>query len=150
MNELAKVAEGNDVGELLLRAWQTPAKSSGTSIHHPKRLELVTGLEPIELDMDWVWVAEKNGQQVCSLVVANCHGIAFLLRLISLPDAPPSMILRLLRKASEECRERGLKGFVSMFDMTGAVEKKLWRIAKRLGAVQIGKVHILAMSWRMM
>lgn len=138
------------IGELLLRAWQAPAKTERVRVCHPKSLDLVTGLEPLELDMDWVWVLEKDRKQICAIVVANCHSVAFLLRLVSLPEALPSMVLRLLRTASAECRERGLKGFATMFDLTQPVERKLWNIAKRLGAVQVGKVHVLAMGWRMM
>lgn len=148
MNELAKVSEGNDVGELLLRVWQAPKKSS-IRVYHPKCLDLVTGLEPLELDMDWVWVAEKDGQQICAIVVGNFHKVAFLMRMVAVPDAPPSAVLRLLREAGEECQKRGLLGFVVMFELTHPVEKKLWKIAKRFGAIQIGKVHTLAMGWRL-
>jgi hypothetical protein len=137
------------IGETLLKAFAKPRPVSKVRIRHPEKLDIITGLEPMELDMDWVWVAEQQGKQIAVMVAANFHGMAFMLRLIALPEAPPSTVLHLLREASKEAQKRGTKGFASMFDLTVPVERRMWTLAKKMGAVQIGKVHILAMGWRL-
>ena len=137
------------IGETLLKAFAKPRPVTKVRIRHPEKLDIITGLEPMELDMDWVWVAEQQGKQIAVMVAANFHGMAFMLRLIALPEAPPSMVLHLLREASKEAQKRGTKGFASMFDLTVPVERRMWTLAKKMGAVQIGKVHILAMGWRL-
>ena len=137
------------IGETLLKAFAKPRPVSKVRIRNPEKLDIITGLEPMELDMDWVWVAEQQGKQIAVMVAANFHGMAFMLRLIALPEAPPSTVLHLLREASKEAQKRGTKGFASMFDLTVPVERRMWTLAKKMGAVQIGKVHILAMGWRL-
>ena len=137
------------IGETLLKAYAKPRPVSKIRICHPQKLDIITGLEPIELDMDWVWVAEHEGKQVAAVVAANFHGIAYCVRLVAIPDAPPTAVRQLLRGASRDARARGTKGFAVMFDITNPTERKLWQLAKRMGAIRIGKVHLLARGWRL-
>jgi hypothetical protein len=69
--------------------------------HIPQALKEGENWQVLDLDPDWVWVSHGPGGAVVGiLIAAPCHGLVFVWRLMMLPSAPPTALLRLLRSFS--------------------------------------------------
>lgn len=127
--------------------------SEGASIivRHPAPGEFsgagVTGFEKLAVDPDWAWIAERDGQRLAVLLVAACHGAAMPLRLVAEPSAGPGCLRAIVRQATKECRDRGLKGFFLCFDPAAKCGPKLARLAARIAAGRSIVLEPRAVGW---
>ena len=86
---------------------------------------------------EWIWVAEREGKIVASLVVAPAHIVAILLRLSSTDDAEPMDVRVLLVNAIKDIKDRGFEGYVTWLNPDAGVEKKLHDIIMAGGGIQL-------------
>jgi Acetyltransferase (GNAT) domain len=101
-----------------------------------------TGLGPLQLDPEWVWVAEYEDQIVAVLVGSEAHGMLLLWRMVSVPEAPKTAILVLLRRVMADARDRGLNFYATFLhaekeERLTAMQNKL---AKLMAHTQAGSV----------
>ena len=89
---------------------------------------------PLDIDPKWLWLVKEDDEVVGLLLAANCHGLALILRIKTVADAPQNTVLRLLRRFIRDIRERGCLGYVSYLDVMKPEEAALSRIAYRAGA----------------
>ena len=90
-------------------------------------------IDVLQLDPEWVWVAERDGQVIGFIVAADCHKVVHVLRATIDPAAPRASLLIMLRQFFADCRTRGAIGFFSYFNMDRADERQLARIVSRIG-----------------
>jgi len=89
----------------------------------------------LDIDPNWMWVSYDQEERVVGFLLAcNCHGLVLLWRLKMLPSAPPTALLRLLRRFIRDIRRRGALGYMVMLDATRPEELELAKIAFRAGA----------------
>lgn len=106
-------------------------------------LPIKTGMEPLELDHEWVWVAEddRTGVVVGVLILAPCHGSIFVVRVVAGPDAPVTWLRRILTHAGRAVLERGYKVAFTYFNLDRPNEMRLAKlmmghgVPERRGAV---------------
>jgi len=91
----------------------------------PPRLK--TGFEATQMP-EWIWIAERDGKPVGSLITAPAHIIIILLRLCMTEDAQPTDVRALLLRAIRESKIRGYKGYLSYLDPELPHEKALMSI----------------------
>ena len=95
-------------------------------IRHPRHGDVLpVPLEFQDFDPDWVWLM---GNAV--LIVGGFHGIIMPLRLIKFGEMPALWAHRILRHAFKECKERGYKHFMILFNDTKE-EQQLLQITHR-------------------
>lgn len=86
----------------------------------------------LDIDPDWMWLAwDSEGHVVGFLLACNCHGLAVIWRVRTLPSAPVTALLRLFRTFIKDIRRRGCLGYVAMVDLERPEEQALARIAFR-------------------
>lgn len=92
----------------------------------------------VELDPDWVWVAEVDDVIVGALLGTPAHGIFLMLRIIGLPEAPKFWALGILRRSLEDAAQRGFRSYICFLGNSSIEDIKLCRLAARCGAVGAG------------
>lgn len=95
------------------------------------------------LDPDWVWVLESDYGICAACVGAPMHGVLFLARIASTPDAPPMWPRLLLEAVFEDAKERGLEGMWTILDASRKEERRLGTILTRAGGNVIPGLHYL-------
>jgi hypothetical protein len=98
---------------------------------------LKTGFEGGKCDPLWIWVVERDGKIVASLITAPAHIVVILLRLLATPDAHPLDVRALLLKATVDIKERGYNGYMVWADPTRDTEKALIEIVKASGGFEL-------------
>jgi hypothetical protein len=100
----------------------------------------------LDIDPDWMWVAYDDDENIVGFLIAcNCHGLAMIWRLRMLKSAPPTSLLKLLRRFIKDVRRRGCVGYMAMLDLTRPEEQALARIAFRAKALYApGCVSVIA------
>lgn len=88
-------------------------------------------------DTSWIWVVEREGQIVASLIACPAHIVVILLRLVATPDAHPLDVRALLLKATLDIKERGYNGYMVWADPNRQNEKSLIDIVIASGGVQL-------------
>ena len=101
--------------------------------------ELRSGFESARLDRDWVWVFDDGGIKAV-LVVAPAHGVCHVMRVCATHDAPKTAILRLLREARLEARDRGYVGIIVFLEASTKADMKLARIAEKFGLKALPRI----------
>ncbi len=96
------------------------------------------------LDTEWVWVLESCGEMKGVLVAAPCHGTAFIWRVAVDKGVEPWSIGKLLRRFLADCRSRGLRGYLTIVDVSVPVQAQLQHIVERAGGKTIGDFKLLA------
>lgn len=102
---------------------------------HPEGF--ATGYENMPIDREWVWVAEQNGKIVGILLVGACHGMVYVMRLVTLKGTNPVVIRVLLDKSRKDCADRGFKGYFFHVDPTMKMDRKILRHCKKDGGIQM-------------
>jgi hypothetical protein len=104
---------------------------------------LKTGFEEgSATDPQWIWVVEREGKIVASLIAAPAHIVVILLRLLAAPEAHPFDVRALLLCAIAEMKERGYKGFMTWADPTRPTEKALIDLVIANDGVQLPNVQV--------
>lgn len=105
------------------------------------------GLEPLVLDNEWVWVAEKDGQIVGLLIAAPCHHSVFLIRLVAAHNAPHTWVRSILRGVAKDCLRRGYFVAFTYFNLEDGTEARLAKLLWRRG--KEGRKSIVASRYAM-
>jgi hypothetical protein len=99
---------------------------------------LKTGFEAGKCtDASWIWVVEREGKIVASLIAAPAHIVVILLRLMATPDAYPLDVRALLLKSTADIKARGYNGYMVWADPTRPPEKALIDIVKSAGGFEL-------------
>ena len=98
---------------------------------------LGTGFEGMQVDRDWAWVAESNGEIVGILLAGSCHGLIYLMRICTQKGSSPMVVRALLEKMRKDCAARGFKGYFFHLDPTMPMDRKLLRACRRFGGIQL-------------
>lgn len=101
--------------------------------HHRTPESLRPGMNFPKLDPRWAWGAYVAGECVAVLLAADVHGVVFFLKLNALENVEGAVIVKLLREATKQLRERGYSSFITFLDASKAKELKLARIVQRFG-----------------
>lgn len=96
------------------------------------------------LDPVWTWIVEDNGNIMAVLISAPGPGIAILLRIMSLPSSPLSVIVALLRKSLTDMHKRGYHAYLVCLDKDRPLEAKLARIAIKSGGLVLAKGTLIS------
>lgn len=105
------------------------------------------GVDLLELDPEWVWIAEQRGEPVGFLVGGNLHGLLVLMRIIVSPESDcPTIPLLLLRRALRVAKQRGCVGWITILSDESVAEVKLMRIAMRHNDLLIPHRGVWAMG----
>ncbi|PWT72280.1 MAG: hypothetical protein C5B60_09775 [Chloroflexi bacterium] len=113
--------------------------------------ELMVGLEAYQIVEDWQWLVFHEGRIVAQVLTAPMHGVLLLLRMMSLPEAPPTWLVLALRRIMADARARGLFGCAILLSDNKPNEVKLMRITQRAGGVMLpvsGVVAVGSTEWR--
>lgn len=97
--------------------------------------ELMSGLEVFYIVEEWQWVVEYEGKIVAQILTAPLHGLLLLLRMISLPEAPPLWLVLALRRILADAKARGLFGYLILLEDVRPNEVKMMRLAQRGGGM---------------
>lgn len=97
--------------------------------------ELMNGIEAFYIVEEWQWVVEYEGKIVAQVLTAPAHGLLILLRIMSLPEAPPSWPVLALRRILADARERGLIGYLTLLEDARPNETRLMRLVQRSGGM---------------
>lgn len=103
--------------------------------------------EQWEFDLEWVWIAEKDGEQIGCILGAPCHGVAYMIMVKSIKEHD-WVVGPLLRRFFKDCMGRGFKGYMVHFNRDNPGQYKLKRIAEKAGAV-ILPYRIIAAAGRL-
>lgn len=110
---------------------------TATLVRHPYVGEvppaLMAGFEAWKIDTDWQWVLVYDGKVVAQLLTSNMHGMLYMIRISSLPEAPKGWALRLFRAVIREVRDRGLIGYMVLLCDDTKAQLRLMRIVQRHG-----------------
>ena len=91
---------------------------------------------PSHLTMkEWIWVAysSTNDQPVALIAACPMHGLAFLVRMSAIDDAPRSVFVGLLRKILADCLSRGYTRYAVCLSGERDVERQLASIVVKAG-----------------
>ena len=91
-----------------------------------------------QVDHNWHWLIEHNGEVIAQILASNCHGMLLILRMTRIPVTtfiPPTWAMLALRRVLRDAKERGCLGFMVMLEDRHPVEAKLMRIAQKAGAI---------------
>jgi hypothetical protein len=100
--------------------------------------QLRTGFESGKCtDPAWIWVVERDGRIVASLIACPAHIVVILLRIVATPDAHPLDVRALLLKATLDIKARGYNGYMVWADPNRQNEKSLIDIVLASGGVQL-------------
>ena len=97
-----------------------------------------------KLDREWIWVLESAGEIKGVLVASNFHGLAFLWRLKVLPGVDNFGALKLLKRFRRDCKKRGVKGYITLADLSTDTGRRLKAIVERCGGKDYGTISILS------
>jgi hypothetical protein len=104
---------------------------------------LKTGFESGKAtDASWIWVVERDGKIVASLIAAPAHIVVILLRLLATPDAHPLDVRALLLTVMAAIKERGYVGYLVWADPTRESEKTLIDIIEAAGGGKYPKMQV--------
>jgi hypothetical protein len=104
--------------------------------------QLKSGFEGGMCDPSWIWVVERDGKIVASLIAAPAHIVVILLRLLATPDAHPFDVRALLLAVTSEIKARGYNGYMVWADPTRETEKSLIDIVVATGGVQLPNTQV--------
>ena len=99
-----------------------------------------------KIDPNWIWILESQGEIRGILVASDCHGCAFVWRLVVSPGMGNVAVIRLLRRFAMDIRERGLKGYLTLLSAENDTETRLKGIVEKLGGKSGGQFTLMA-SW---
>ena len=106
-------------------------------VRHPYRdevpPELMRGFEAFRVDPEWQWVLVHDGRVVAQLLAANMHGVAYLMRLSALREAPQGWAVRLFRQMLRDAKAAGMLGYMVLLTDGTKAERRLMRIVQRHG-----------------
>ena len=105
-------------------------------------LEIQTGFEKGMCDPNWIWVVERDGRIVASLIAAPAHIVVILLRLCSTEYAHPLDVRALLLTVVAAIKERGYYGYMVWADPTRPPEKALIEIVKAAGGFELPNAQV--------
>jgi hypothetical protein len=88
-------------------------------------------------DSSWIWVVERDGQIVASLITCPAHIVVILLRLVATPDAHPLDVRALLLHAIVDIKARGYNGYLVWADPERPNEKSLIDIVISSGGIKL-------------
>lgn len=124
---------------------ENPDILSLLAIKAPERARLMrTGEEipgPLEagfdvlnqIDSKWVWVL-TSGEEITGVLVASpCHGTAMIWRISISKSASSTALVRLLRVFLKDCRNRGIRGYLTILGQGTEAQSRLGRIIERAG-----------------
>ena len=110
---------------------------SEIAVRHPYRDEvpgeLMRGFEAFRIDPEWQWVLVHEGKVVAQLLAANMHGVAYLMRLAALPEAPHGWAVRLFRQMLKDAKAAGMLGYMVLLTDGSKAERRLMSIVQRHG-----------------
>lgn len=86
-----------------------------------------------QIDPDWVWVLERDGNIAGILVASPCHGAVLIWRIVVSPGSSQMALGRLLRAFLRDCRKRGVKGYLSFVSLSREPEKRLAAMMEHAG-----------------
>lgn len=89
-----------------------------------------------QVDHEWVWVLEVDGELKGVLVASPAHGVAMIWRIVIKPGCSTMALGRLLRRFLKDCRKRGIVGYMTVLQMEGTQEA-LARIMEKVGAIKV-------------
>lgn len=102
------------------------------------------GFERLDkLDRNWAWGIFEGGEMMGLLLASPCHGAAALWRIKVLPGVRNGAY-RLLKKFVIDCRQRGIRGFITIADLETETGMKLKSIVERCGGKAFGNVTLLS------
>jgi hypothetical protein len=107
----------------------------------PMPQHLRTGFEAMQVDRQWAWVAEKDGQIIGILLAGSCHGLIYLMRLCVKKGSSPMVVRALIEKTRQDCSARGFKGYFFHLDPT--VDQKLLRACRKYGGLQLQTPQVI-------
>lgn len=106
---------------------------------------LEAGFEQIgNLDRDWVWVWVSQSEIRGVLLASPCHGTAFIWRVSVLPGEKQWAVGSLLRRFLSDCKNMGLKGYLTIIDPLVDSQAQLKSIIERAGGKQFGNYELMA------
>lgn len=91
------------------------------------------GLEPLKLDCNWAWVAEKDKQIVGLFLAAPCHGSVMLIRLVAGEGAPIHWAKALLSKAASDMIADGYQIAFVYLNLSRPLEQRLAKLMMNVG-----------------
>jgi hypothetical protein len=103
---------------------------------------LKTGFEGGKCDPAWIWVVERDGKIVASLITAPAHIVVILLRILATPEAHSLDVRALLVHATVEIKARGYNGYLVWADPERPNEKSLIDIVLSAGGVKLPGTQI--------
>lgn len=88
---------------------------------------------------DWVWVAlsSKDDSPLAILVAAPAQGLAYLMRIYAIKDAPRSVFVGLLRKSLADIHSRGYTKYLTTLSLDRPEEAKLARLIEKAGGSKV-------------
>jgi hypothetical protein len=92
--------------------------------------ELSTGLEFVEPEPEWTWMAFQDGKPVALLSAQKLGNVAMLTKLNSSKGSFGALTC-LVRHALIEMRKRGLSGYVCFFNQERREEQMLAEIMRK-------------------
>lgn len=97
--------------------------------------ELMDGLEAFHIMEDWQWVVLHEDKIIAQILTCPAHGLLILLRMMSLPEAPPAWLVLALRRILADAKERGLFGYVILLQDSKPKESKMMRLTQMGGGM---------------
>jgi GNAT superfamily N-acetyltransferase len=86
-----------------------------------------------QIDPDWVWVLDVDGTIKGVLVASPAHGVAVVWRVVVEPGASSMGLGKLLRAFLRTCRQRGIRGYLTMLSLSRETESRLAKILEHSG-----------------
>ena len=105
---------------------------------------LATGFEAMQIDREWVWIAESDGQIVGILLAGACHGLIYLMRVCTQKGCNPMVVRNLIEKTRQDCAARGFKGYFFHLDPT--MDQKLLRACRKYGGMQLTTPQVIVVG----
>jgi hypothetical protein len=106
---------------------------------------LEAGFEQLgHLDRHWVWVLESGGEIKGVLLASPCHGAAFIWRVAVAQGVEGWSVGKLLRRFLKDCKERGLRGYLTIVNPSVEAQGQLKSIVERAGGKAVGSYELLA------
>lgn len=109
----------------------------GVHIRHPRpdelhTLDILKEFHSLPLDGQWIWLAEQDDKVLGMAMASPMHGILFLMRMLVVEDAPPTIALSLIKRMGKDSKARGCFGYMCLLDPKQPAEMKLGRFFQRL------------------
>lgn len=107
----------------------------------PMPQHLGTGFEAMQVNPEWVWIAESDRQIVGILLAGACHGLIYVMRICTQKGCSPMVIRKLMEKTRQDSAARGFRGYFFHLDPT--TDHKLLRACRKLGGVQLTTPQVI-------